>query len=125
MAGRPWGCGQFTRAGAHAATALAGVTAAVAALVLIGWVLAGSPAPEPVLALVAGTTLLALTARALILVHRDSIRSRLWHESGHQFRELADRTSDVVLVCDYAAISYASPASATTDTPRRAWKARC
>ena len=107
----PGDAGQFTRAGAHAATALAGVTAAVAALVLIGWVLAGSPAPEPVLALVAGTTLLALTARVLILVHRDSIRSRLWHESGHQFRELADRISDVVLVCDYAgAISYASPA---------------
>ncbi len=107
----PGDAGQFTRAGAHAATALAGVTAAAAALVLIGWVLAGSPAPEPVLALVTGTTLLALTARVLILVHRDSIRSRLWHESGHQFRELADRISDVVLVCDYAgAISYASPA---------------
>jgi diguanylate cyclase (GGDEF)-like protein/PAS domain S-box-containing protein len=103
--------GQFARAGAHAATAVAAITAAVAALVLIGWVLAGSPAPEPVLALVTGTALLALTARVLILVHRDSIRSRLWHESGHQFRELADRISDVVLVCDYAgAISYASPA---------------
>jgi diguanylate cyclase (GGDEF)-like protein/PAS domain S-box-containing protein len=107
----PGDAGQFARAGAHASTALAGVTAAVAALVLIGWVLAGSPAPEPVLALVTGTALLALTARILILVHRDSIRSRLWHESGHQFRELADRISDVVLVCDYAgAISYASPA---------------
>jgi diguanylate cyclase (GGDEF)-like protein/PAS domain S-box-containing protein len=107
----PGDAGQFTRAGAHASTALAGVTAAAAALVLIGWVLAGSPAPEPVLALVTGTALLALTARVLILVHRDSIRSRLWHESGHQFRELADRISDVVLVCDYAgAISYASPA---------------
>ena len=58
-----------------------------------------------------GTTLLALTARIAILVHRDSIRSRLWHESGEQFRELADRISDVVLVCDYAgAISFASPA---------------
>lgn len=107
----PGDAGQFARAGAHAATALAATTAAAAALVLIGWVLAGSPAPEPVLTLVTGTTLLALTARVLILVHRDSIRSRLWHESGHQFRELADRISDVVLVCDYAgAISYASPA---------------
>ena len=96
---------------AHITTALAALSAAVAALVLIGWVLAGSPAAEPVLALVAGTTLLALTARIGILVHRDSIRSRLWHESGEQFRELADRTSDVVLVCDYAgSISFASPA---------------
>ncbi|MCW2911555.1 MAG: hypothetical protein JWL68_6344 [Actinomycetia bacterium] len=101
---------QFTRAGAHATTALAALSAAAAALVLIGWVLAGSPAAEPVLALLTGTALLALTARVVILAHRDSIRSRLWHESGQQFRELADRISDVVLVCDYAgAISYASP----------------
>ena len=78
---------------------------------LIGWVLAGSPAAEPVLALVTGTMVLALTARVVILAHRDSIRSRLWHESGQQFRELADRISDVVLVCDYAgAVSFASPA---------------
>jgi diguanylate cyclase (GGDEF)-like protein/PAS domain S-box-containing protein len=107
----PGDAGQFSRAVAHVTTTLAAIAAAVAALVLIGWVLAGSPAAEPVLALVAGTALLALTARVMILVHRDSIRSRLWNESGEQFRELADRISDVVLVCDYAgAISFASPA---------------
>jgi diguanylate cyclase (GGDEF)-like protein/PAS domain S-box-containing protein len=106
----PGDAAQFTRAGAHATTVLAALSAAAAALVLIGWVLAGSPSGEPVLALVTGTALLALTARVVILVHRDSIRSRLWHESGQQFRELADRISDVVLVCDYGgAISYASP----------------
>ncbi len=107
----PGDAGQFTRAGTHITTALAALSAAAAALALMGWVLAGAPAAEPVLGLVIGTTLLALTARVLILVHRDSIRSRLWHESGQQFRELADRISDVVLVCDYAgAISFASPA---------------
>ncbi len=107
----PGDAGQFSRAAAHITTALAALSAAAAALVLIGWVLAGSPSPEPVLALVTGTALLALTARAVILVHRDSIRSRLWNESGEQFRELADRISDVVLVCDYGgAISFASPA---------------
>ena len=107
----PGDAGQFSRAVAHVTTTLAAIAAAVAALVLIGWVLAGSPPAEPVLALVAGTALLALTARVMILVHRDSIRSRLWNESGEQFRELADRISDVVLVCDYAgAISFASPA---------------
>jgi diguanylate cyclase (GGDEF)-like protein/PAS domain S-box-containing protein len=101
---------QFPGARAHATTTLAAVSAAAAALVLIGWVLAGSPSGKPVLALVTGTALLALTARVVILVHRDSIRSRLWHESGQQFRELADRISDVVLVCDYGGtISYASP----------------
>ncbi|MGO9220999.1 MAG: putative bifunctional diguanylate cyclase/phosphodiesterase [Streptosporangiaceae bacterium] len=107
----PGDAGQPARAVAHITTALAALSAAVAALVLIGLVLAGSPAAEPVLALVTGTTLLALTGRIGILVHRDSVRSRLWHESGEQFRELADRISDVVLVCDYAgAISFASPA---------------
>jgi diguanylate cyclase (GGDEF)-like protein/PAS domain S-box-containing protein len=106
----PADAAQFTRARAHVTTMLAAVSAAAAALVLIGWVLAGNPSGKPVLALVTGTALLALTARVVILVHRDSIRSRLWHESGQQFRELADRISDVVLVCDYGgAISYASP----------------
>ena len=107
----PGETGQFSRAVAHVTTALAAVSAAAAVLVLIGWVLAGSPAAEPVLILVTGTMVLALTARVVILAHRDSIRSRLWHESGQQFRELADRISDVVLVCDYAgAVSFASPA---------------
>ena len=107
----PGETGQFSRAVAHVTTVLAAVSAAVATVVLIGWVLAGSPAGEPVLTLVTATMLLALTARIVILAHRDSIRSRLWHESGQQFRELADRISDVVLVCDYAgAVSFASPA---------------
>jgi diguanylate cyclase (GGDEF)-like protein/PAS domain S-box-containing protein len=114
--GGTWSAGpgearQFTRAGLHATTALAALAAAAAALALIGWGLAGTPSAEPVLVLAGGTALLALTARIVILVHRDSVRSRLWHESGQQFRELADRTSDVVLVCDYAGlIGYASPA---------------
>ncbi|HUY49032.1 MAG TPA: GGDEF and EAL domain-containing protein [Streptosporangiaceae bacterium] len=108
----PGNAGQFARVGLHATTALAALAAAAAALALIGQVLAGSsPSAEPVLALAGGTALLALTARIVILVHRDSARSRLWQESGQQFRELADRTSDVVLVCDYGgSIGYASPA---------------
>jgi diguanylate cyclase (GGDEF)-like protein/PAS domain S-box-containing protein len=103
--------GQFSRAVLHATTALAALAAAVAALVVAAWALAGQPAGEPVLAVAGATTVLALTGRIVLLVHRDGIRSRLWHESGQQFRELADRTSDVVLVCDYAGlIGYASPA---------------
>jgi len=103
--------GQFSRAVLHATTALAALAAALAALVVIAWALAGLPASEPVLALAGATTVLALTGRVVLLVHRDSIRSRLWQESGQQFRELADRTSDVVLVCDYAGlVGYASPA---------------
>ncbi len=102
---------QFPAAGLHAPTAIAAVAAALAALVVIGAGLAGGPVAHPVLALAGGTALLALTGRIILLVHRDSVRARLWHESGQQFRELADRTSDAVLVCDYSGlIGYASPA---------------
>ncbi len=102
---------EFPAAGLHATTAIAAVAAALAALVVIGAALAGGPVARPVLAVAGGTALLALTGRIIILVHRDSVRSRLWQESGQQFRELADRTSDAVLVCDYSGrISYASPA---------------
>jgi diguanylate cyclase (GGDEF)-like protein/PAS domain S-box-containing protein len=102
---------QFPAAGLHATTAIAALAAALAALVVIGAGLAGGPVARPVLAVTGGTALLALTGRIIILVHRDSVRSRLWQESGQQFRELADRTSDAVLVCDYSGlIGYASPA---------------
>jgi diguanylate cyclase (GGDEF)-like protein/PAS domain S-box-containing protein len=103
---------QFPAAGLHATTAIAAVAAALAALVVIGAGLAGGPVARPVLAVAGGTALLALTGRIILLVHRDSVRARLWHESGQQFRELADRTSDAVLVCDYSGlIGYASPAA--------------
>jgi diguanylate cyclase (GGDEF)-like protein/PAS domain S-box-containing protein len=102
---------QFPAAGLHATTAIAAVAAALAALVVIGAGLAGGPVARPVLAVTGGTALLALTGRIIILVHRDGVRARLWQESGQQFRELADRTSDAVLVCDYSGlIGYASPA---------------
>jgi diguanylate cyclase (GGDEF)-like protein/PAS domain S-box-containing protein len=102
---------QFPAAGLQAATAIAALAAALAALVVIGAALAGGPVARPVLAVVGGTAVLALTGRIIILVHRDGVRAQLWHESGQQFRELADRTSDAVLVCDYSGlISYASPA---------------
>ena len=102
---------QFPVAGLHATAAIAAVAAALAALVVIGAGLAGGPVARPVLAVAGGTALLALTGRIILLVHRDSVRARLWHESGQQFRELADRTSDAVLVCDYSGlIGYASPA---------------
>ena len=102
---------QLTRGRLHVSTALAALAAATAALVVIGYGLAGRPAAEPVLVVAAATVLLALTVRIVILLHRDGARARLWHEAGQQFRELADRTSDVVLVCDYAGrIGYASPA---------------
>jgi hypothetical protein len=51
--------------------------------------------------------------RVLALVWENSAALRVWRESSSSLRELADRTSDVVLVSDLAGrISYASPAVA-------------
>jgi diguanylate cyclase (GGDEF)-like protein/PAS domain S-box-containing protein len=93
------------------ATAAAGVAAAAAALVIIGWALAGESMDRPVVAVVAGTTLLALALRALGLLRRENSAVWIWHESRQRFRELADRTTDVVLLCDLnGVIRYASRA---------------
>lgn len=107
------GAARLSRAGLDATTIVASLAAAVAGLVVIGSALAGGPAAGPVVALAGGTAVLALAARILSLVRQDSVAARLWRESGRQFRELADRTSDVVLVCDFdGSIRYASPAVA-------------
>ena len=95
------------------ATAAAGAAAATAALVIIGWALAGESVDRPVVAVVAGTTLLVLALRALGLLRRENSAVWIWHESRQRFRELADRTTDVVLLCDLSGvIRYASRAVA-------------
>ena len=69
--------------------------------------------PAQVVAVVAGTTLLALALRALGLLRRENSAVWIWHESRQRFRELADRTTDVVLLCDLSGvIRYASRAVA-------------
>jgi len=96
-----------------AATAAAVLAAATAALVIIGWALAGESMDRPVVPVVAGTTLLALALRALGLLRRENSAVWIWHESRQRFRELADRTTDVVLLCDLSGvIRYASRAVA-------------
>jgi diguanylate cyclase (GGDEF)-like protein/PAS domain S-box-containing protein len=108
---RPGGTARRPRTGLDAATVVASLAATTAALVVIATALVGGSSARPVLALVGGTAVLALAARVLSLLRRDSAAARLWRESGRQFRELADRTSDVVLVCDFGgSIRYASPA---------------
>ena len=82
------------------ASAAAAAAAAAAAVVIIGWALAGESMDRPVVAVVAGTTLLALALRALGLLRRENSAVWIWHESRQRFRELADRTTDVVLLCD-------------------------
>lgn len=94
-------------------TIVAAVVAGVAALVFAGWALAGESADRPVLAATAGTIVLALALRTAGLVRGDNSASWAWHKSAQQFRQLADRTSDVVLLCDLGGvIRYASRAVA-------------
>ena len=95
------------------ATAAAATAAAAAALIIIGWALAGESMDRPVVAVIAGTTLLALALRTLGLLRRENSAVWIWHESRQRFRELADRTTDVVLLCDLSGvIRYASRAVA-------------
>jgi diguanylate cyclase (GGDEF)-like protein/PAS domain S-box-containing protein len=62
---------------------------------------------------VLGTTAAVLAVRVVSLLRRVDSWSRVWQESGRQFRQLAERTSDVVLLCDPAGvIRYASQAVA-------------
>ena len=95
------------------ATVAAVAAVVAAALVIIGWALAGENVDRPVVAIIAGTTLLALALRALGLLWRQNSAVWIWYESRQRFRELADRTADVVLLCDLGGvIRYASRAVA-------------
>lgn len=96
-----------------AATITAAGAAAAAALVIMGWGLAGSPGAGPVVVLAGGSAAVALAVRVLGLAWQQRRAPQPWLEAGRQFRELADRTSDVVLVCGLdGTVRYASPAVA-------------
>jgi diguanylate cyclase (GGDEF)-like protein len=102
---RPGGLGVTTIAAAG--------SAAVAALVLIGWSAAGGDPGEPVLVIAAAVAVLALVARVTGLLRRAGTASAISADADRQFRELADLTSDIVLVCELdGIICYASPAVA-------------
>jgi len=105
-------------------TIVAALSVGVATLVVLGREMLGKPdsslavavasRPEGLAVAVAGgAALLVLVMRVLVLVWENSAVLRVWRESSISVRELADRTSDVVLVADLAGvISYASPAVA-------------
>jgi diguanylate cyclase (GGDEF)-like protein/PAS domain S-box-containing protein len=95
------------------ATVVASLAAVAAVLVLLGWGLSGGAVSVPVVWLAGGTAVLALAVRALALVWQQRMAARGGADAGHRFLELADRTSDLVLVCDLdGVIGYASPAVA-------------
>jgi diguanylate cyclase (GGDEF)-like protein/PAS domain S-box-containing protein len=111
----PWRVteGGWTRrtASSAATTIIAVLTAAVATLVVIINGLAGAPAAGVPLIVAGGAGVLVLTGRVFALVIQNGVVLGIWRESSRSLRDLANRTSDVVLVCDLeGAIRYASQA---------------
>jgi diguanylate cyclase (GGDEF)-like protein len=97
--------------GPAAATVVAVLAASAATLVVIGNGLAGAPASGVALVVAGGAGVLVLAARLVMLVRENDAVLRRWRESSRSLRDLASRTSDVVLVCDLdGVIGYASPA---------------
>src|SRR5215472_7137534 len=83
-----------------AATIIAALTAAVATVVVIANGLAGAPASGAALLVAGGAGVLVLAVRVFMLVNQNGTILGIWRESSRSLRELASRTSDVVLVCD-------------------------
>jgi diguanylate cyclase (GGDEF)-like protein/PAS domain S-box-containing protein len=113
----PWLAGRQSAGGGHTANlpgaaAVASIAAALAALVGCGWALAGGHG-SPALIVVASVAVLALAARVFGLVVGGKPGPRAALESAQRFHDLAELTSDVVLVCELdGVIKYASPAVA-------------
>ena len=98
-------------ASSAAATVIAVLAASVATLVVIGNGLASAPASGIALVVAGGAGVLVLAARVFMLVRENLAVSGIWRESSRSLRDLANRTSDVVLVCDLdGVVRYASPA---------------
>ena len=103
--GPPWPDGLGT------ATMLAALAAAIAVVIAVGWALNGGSSVEPAVVICGGLAGLALVARIADLLRRERAAAATSRASERRFRELADRTSDVVLICDRdGIIRYASPA---------------
>ena len=115
LAAAPWRVAEtgWTRRASStaAATIIAALTAALATVVVIANGLAGAPASGAALVVAGGAGVLVLAVRVTMLVNQNGLILGIWRESSRSLRELASRTSDVVLVCDLdGVISYASPA---------------
>ena len=104
---------------AGAATIIAAVALVIATFVVIVHGLASAPASGLALVIAGGAAVLVIGVRILMLVRENGVAVRMWREASNSLRELADRTGDMVLICDLdGTISYASPlVSAFSYTP--------
>jgi len=95
---------------AGAATIIAAITVVIAAFVVIVNGLASAPASGLALVVAGGAAVLVVAIRILMLVRENGLAVRMWREASNSLRDLADRTGDMVLICDLdGTISYADP----------------
>ena len=93
--------GWTRRAVNSAATAVvAAATASGVTVVVIATGLAGGPASGVALVVASGAAVLVLSARIFMLVRENGTAVLRWRESSRNLRDLASRTSDIVLVCE-------------------------
>jgi diguanylate cyclase (GGDEF)-like protein len=106
---------------AGAATIIAAATVVIAALVLIINGLASAPASGLALVIAGGAAVFVVAVRILMLVRENGVAMRMWREASNSLRDLADRTGDMVLICDLdGTISYASPLASGYSYPAEA-----
>jgi diguanylate cyclase (GGDEF)-like protein len=100
--------------GGGVATVIAAITAGLAAIVVVINGLASAPASGLALVIAGGAAVLVVVVRVLMLVRDNSVAVRMWRHAGGSLRDLADRTSDMVLICELdGTITYASPGSSS------------
>jgi diguanylate cyclase (GGDEF)-like protein len=106
---------------AGAATIIAAVSVVIAALVVIINGLASAPASGLALVIAGGAAVLVVAVRILMLVRENGVATRMWREASDSLRNLADRTGDMVLICELdGTISYASPLVSSFSYPSEA-----
>jgi len=106
---------------AGAATIIAAVSVVIAALVVIINGLLRAPASGLALVIAGGAAVLVVAVRILMLVRENGVATRMWREASDNLRNLANRTGDMVLICDLdATISYASPLASGFGYPAEA-----
>ena len=111
--GDAWAVGGRRLGGAReVTTATVAAAAAIAGLLVLAQAIVTGHLTGLVEVLILGTMAGVLAVRVISLVWRVDSWSRVWQESGRQFRQLAERTSDVVMLCDASGvIRYASQAA--------------
>ena len=94
---------------AGAATIIAAVSVVIGAFVVIINGLSSAPASGLALVIAGGAAVFVVAVRILMLVRENGVAMRMWQEASNSLRDLADRTGDMVLICDLdGTISYAS-----------------